>query len=96
MPRMNPMHFAKSAGGAYPALFYIGQFYIPLQGDTLGEIKGRSGSPGPEFLAYLRDRLCANPYLRRMMDQALQEAGDREALARRLVTELRDLSPRGS
>ena len=85
---MKGLHFKFTPGGFYRILFYVEDFYYPVEEDVFKELKGHVNDPPDQFLRWITERLGHNTYLRDSIEQAIARATDPGTLAKTLKAEL--------
>ena len=88
---MQGLHFKKIPGGRYTVLFYVGDFFVPVEEELLKEIKKRSNTSNEEFLKLIAEKLGSNTYLKDAIQEVIKQSGDPADLAKTLQRELEAL-----
>jgi hypothetical protein len=85
------LHFKKNPGGTYQILFYIGNFFVPVEEALIRELKKQAGHPPQDFLKLVIDKLGYNTYLKSTIEEVINQSNDPIAQAKTLLTELQAL-----
>ena len=88
---MKGLHFKKVEGGLYQFLFYVGDFFVPVEETLVQELKTHIHRPPEEFLKLIVEKLGYSSYLRNALQEVLNEANNPFDLAKTLVTDLQSL-----
>lgn len=88
---MKELHFKKIPGGTYTVLFYIGDFFVPVEEELLKEIKKHSNTSNEEFLKLIVEKLGSNTYLKNAIQEVVKQSDNPAGLAKTLQTELLSL-----
>lgn len=88
---MQTLKFKRISSGIYPVLFYINGYYYPVESETFQVLKNNASCPADEFFKQILDLLGHTAYLKEAMEDAIHHAGDPEALARSLQSEIQSL-----
>ena len=88
---MKGLHFKKVEGGHYQILFYVGDFFVPVEETLIQELKTHIHRPPEEFLKLIVEKLGYNRYLKNAIQEVLNLANEPSALAKTLLTELQSL-----
>ena len=85
------LHFKKIPGGTYQVLFYVGDFFVPVEEDLIQELKKQANHSPQEFLKLIIDKLGFTTYLKSAIQEVLNKSNDSAAQAKTLMTELQAL-----
>jgi len=85
------LHFKKNPGGHYKILFYVGDFFIPVEETLVQELKSHTSRPPEEFLGLIVEKLGHNSYLKSAIQEVLSQANDPSDLAKTLLREFQSL-----
>jgi hypothetical protein len=85
------LHFQKIQGGAYRVLFYIGEFFVPVDEDLIQDLKKQANGSPKDFLSAIQEKLGYNAYLKSAIQEVLSSSNDPAAQAKSLMTEIRAL-----
>ncbi|MCI0527733.1 MAG: hypothetical protein L0Y56_09860 [Nitrospira sp.] len=88
---MKELHFKKIQGGNYQILFYIGEFYIPVEEDLIKDLKKQANGSPKAFLNILQEKLGCNSYLKSTIQEVLSSSKDPVAQAKSLMAEVQSL-----
>lgn len=88
---MKELHFKRNPGGTYQILFYVGNFFVPVEEDLIKELKRHTHDTPEDFLKIAIEKLGYNTYLKNAIQEALNEPNDRIAQAKTLMTEVQSL-----
>lgn len=88
---MKRLHFKKIPGGYYETLFYVGDFFIPVEEALVKELKGHAHLPPEEFLRMIVEKLGYNTYLKSAIQEVLTQANNPSDLAKALQSEIQSL-----
>ena len=79
------------SGGIYHNLFYVGDFYYPVEPDHIQQIKDQAQASPEAFLRLITEKLGYNAYLKKAIEKVIEKATDTQALAKTLQAELQSL-----
>jgi hypothetical protein len=85
------LHLKKIPGGTYRILFYIGEFFVPVEEDLIKELKKHTHGSPEEFLRVIVEKLGYNTYLKSAIQEVLNHSNDPASQAKTLITELQNL-----
>ncbi len=88
---MKELHFKKIPGGTYRVLFYIGEFFVPVDEDLIKDLKKQANGSPKEFLKSIQEKLGYNTYLKNTIQEILSSSNDPNAQAKSLMAEVRSL-----
>lgn len=88
---MKELHFKKMQGGAYRVLFYIGEFFVPVDEDLIQDLKKQANGSPQEFMNVIQEKLGYNTYLKSAIQDILSSSNDPAAQAKSLIAEIRSL-----
>jgi hypothetical protein len=85
------LHFKKIQGGAYRVLFYIGEFFVPVDEDLIKNLKKQANGSPKEFLKSIQEKLGYNVYLKNSIQEILNSSNDPHAQAKSLMSEIQSI-----
>ena len=88
---MRELHFKKVPGGAYQILFYVGDFYVPVEENLVKELKKQTQNNPEEFLKFATEKLGYTAYLKTAIQEVLNTSNDHRGQAKTLMNEILDL-----
>lgn len=88
---MKKLHFKKIQGGTYRVLFYIGEFFVPVDEDLIKDLKKQANGSPKEFLNTIQEKLGYNTYLKSTIQDVLSSSTDPAAQAKALMAEIQAL-----
>ncbi len=88
---MKELHFKKIQGGTYRILFYIGEFFVPVDEDLIKDLKKQANGSPQEFIKVIQEKLGYNIYLKNTIQEILSSSNDPDAQVKSLIAEVRSL-----
>jgi hypothetical protein len=85
------LHLKKIPSGTYRILFYIGEFFVPVEEDLIKELKKHTNSSSEEFIKVILEKLGYNTYLKSAIQEVLNQSNDPTAQAKTLLAEIQAL-----